>query len=65
MSLFGNSNGTDFVETWKKNNEPLANSFEALATSQLIDVCDMHISCQRLDNKALHHNFLTNQLSTN
>jgi hypothetical protein len=40
MSSFGNSNGTDCVETWKKNNEPLANSFEALATSQLLDVCD-------------------------
>jgi hypothetical protein len=57
MSLFGNSNGTDCVETWKKNNEPLTNSFEAFATSQLLDVCDMHKFVRGLTNlnKAMLH----------
>ena len=50
MSLFGNSNGTDCVETWKKNNEPLINSFEALSTSQLLDVCDTHKFVRGLTN---------------
>jgi hypothetical protein len=50
MSLFGNSNGTDCVETWKKNNEPLTNSFEALTTSQLLDLCDMHGFVKGLTN---------------